>query len=292
MTTTPAGLDVDAAYRACEAITRAQARNFSYGIRLLPPPKRRMLSAVYAFARRIDDIGDGDLPPERKQSLLDDAERDLTALPTVLDDDPVLVALADVVAHGVDLTPFTELVDGCRDDVTGRSYQDVEQVHEYCRKVAGSIGRLSLAVFGTADPREAGPRADALGIALQLTNILRDVVEDRLNGRVYLPAQDVDRFGCTLAVDPAGRLTDDEERVAALVGFEARQARQWYAHGLTLLPLLDRRSRACCAAMAGIYLRLLDLIEADPARVLRGRTSLPARTKAAVAASALLGRQP
>jgi phytoene synthase len=295
------------AYEVCERITRVEARNFSYGIRLLPPPRRRRLSAVYAFARRVDDIGDGDLPATQKLALLDAAERDLARLAAVSpspESDPVLVALQDAAVHGMALAPFAELVDGCRDDVTGRTYEDVDELYAYCRKVAGSVGRLSLTVFGTSDPERAVSRADALGIALQLTNILRDIVEDRQRGRVYLPSQDLRRFGCTLqtASDgppaaggrsaPGGLLVDDEERLAALVRFEAVRARDWYARGLTLLPLLDRRSRACCAAMAGIYLRLLDRIEADPGRVLRGRTSVSPRAKAAVALSALIGRCP
>lgn len=290
MTATGPLVDVRTAYEICENITRTQARNFSYGIRLLPSEKRRMLSAVYAFARRVDDIGDGELPAARKLALLDAAERDLAA-----DDpagDPVLVALQDAAAHGVVLTPFRELVEGCRDDVRGHSYDDIQEVYDYCRKVAGSIGRLSLGVFGTTCPRTAEPRADALGVALQLTNILRDVVEDAGRGRVYLPTRDLDRFGCRLPTGGDEPSADDGERLAALVRFEAARARRWYERGLGLLPLLDRRSRACCAAMAGIYLRLLDRIEADPLCVLRGRASLPARTKAAVAASALMGRMP
>jgi phytoene synthase len=272
------------AYRMCEAITWQQARNFAYGIRLLPPEKRRRLSAVYAYARRIDDIGDGDLPTAEKLRRLDEESRALTHPPG--DGDPVRIALADVAAHGVDLRPFQELIDGCRDDVRGREYRTDEDLYAYCRKVAGSIGRLSLSVFGTAEPDRAERLADALGVALQLTNILRDIVEDARAGRVYLPETDLLMFRCR--VEPGGGpVTDTPERLIALVRFEADRARSWYASGLRLLPLLDRRSRACCAALAGIYLRLLAEIEADPGRVLRGRTSVPVRAKLAVAGKAL-----
>jgi phytoene synthase len=124
---------------------------------------------------------------------------------------------------------------------------------------------------------------------MQLTNILRDVREDRLGGRVYLPAKDLARFGCTLDQDASGRFTDPPAQLAALVRFQAERAGEWYATGLRLLPMLDRRSRACVAAMAGIYHRLLDRIATDPAAILRGRVSLPGKEKAAIAVRSLIG---
>ncbi|MEO3778436.1 presqualene diphosphate synthase HpnD [Micromonospora sp. B11E3] len=281
--------DVDTAYRRCEQITRSRAANFAYGIRLLPPAKRRALSAIYATARRIDDIGDGTLPPDEK---LDRLERTRTELHVLPGDgrDPVLTALADAAARmPIPLAAFDELVDGCAADVTGRAYATFDELHWYCRCVAGSIGRLSLGVFGAADPGRAQPLADALGVALQLTNILRDLLEDRAAGRTYLPAEDLDRFGCSLRLDGT-RFADPPDRLIALVRFEARRAAQWYDTGLRLLPLLDRRSAACTAAMAGIYRRLLDRIAADPLAVTHSRVSLPGREKAWVAARALVGR--
>jgi phytoene synthase len=278
-------LPLQEAYRTCETITWHQARNFAYGIRLLPPEKRRRLSAVYAYARRIDDIGDSDLPsPERLRLLQREAEL-LEQPPDP--DDPVRVALADVAACGIDLRPFHELIDGCRDDVLGRSYRTDEDLYRYCRKVAGSIGRLSLSVFGTPCPEQEQPLGDALGTALQLTNILRDIGEDARRGRVYLPESDLRLFRCTIRVGQDAPITATRDQLVTLVRFEADRARTWYARGLQLLPLLDRRSRACCAALAGVYLRLLNQIEADPARVLLERTSVPVRAKLAVVGKAL-----
>ncbi|HEV2375624.1 MAG TPA: presqualene diphosphate synthase HpnD [Streptosporangiaceae bacterium] len=278
-------MDTRVAYRRCEEITWSQARNFSYGIRLLPPAKRQALSAVYAFARRIDDIGDGAMPAEEKLAGLAQARGELTGLqePAASQDgDPVLVALADAAQRfGLPLAAFGELIDGCEADVRGTTYQTFEDLLHYCRCVAGSIGRLSLGVFGAGDMAEASPLADSLGVALQLTNILRDIREDYGNGRVYLPAEDLERFGCSL--DPGS----DETKVVALVEFEADRARQWYARGLQLMPLLDRRSAACTGAMAGIYYRLLANIAATPAAVLTRRMSLSAGEKALVAARAL-----
>ena len=280
--------DVRAAYRRCEEITWSQARNFSYGIRLLPPAKRQALAAVYAFARRIDDIGDGTLPAAEKLALLEDARGGLSALLAghVDHGDEVLVALADAaVRFEIPLAAFGELIDGCAADVRGVSYATFDDLLHYCRCVAGSIGRLSLGVFGTSDPRQAVPLADSLGVALQLTNILRDIREDYASGRVYLPAEDFERFGCALTTDPAA--DPGQGRLTALVKFEVDRARTWYATGLKLMPLLDRRSAASAGAMAGIYYRLLENIAASPAAVLTRRVSLSGREKAAVAVRSL-----
>ena len=291
--------DVRAAYRHCEQVTRTQARNFSYGIRLLPSAKRRALSAVYAFARRVDDIGDGTMPAAGKLTALQEARAQLTALagPGEPASDPVLVALADAARrYPIPLSAFGELIDGCEADVRGSAYGTFSDLEHYCRCVAGSIGRLSLGIFGSRDTAAAEPLADALGVALQLTNILRDIREDYGNGRVYLPADDLARFGCVLAPEGAGRAAGAplpaSDGLAQLVRFEAQRALGWYAAGLRLMPLLDRRSAACTGAMAGIYLRLLEQISADPAAVLQRRLSVPPRAKAMVAARSLAGLPP
>jgi len=277
---------VDEAYDICERITREQARNFSWGIRLLPPMKRRALSAVYAVARRIDDIGDGDLPAQEKLRQLAVARAGATD-PDAHSADPVYLALSDASRRlPIPLDAFGELVDGCEMDVTGRSYDDLDQLVGYCRCVAGSIGRLSLGVF---DPPQADPvLADSLGVALQLTNILRDIREDLGKGRVYLPKRDLDLFDVSLATLPNGTLDPQDGRLAELIRFEAARAWGWYDRGLGLLPTLDRRSAACCAAMAGIYHELLARIAADPAIVMAGRASLPARDKLRVAVVSLV----
>jgi 15-cis-phytoene synthase len=278
-------VDLTEAYRECERITWTQARNFAYGIRLLPPAKRRGLAVIYAFARRIDDIGDGTLPADQKIAELEKARQAVLSLGEQDHDDPVLYALADTKRNfPVPIEAFGELIDGCVADVRGTHYQTFEDLHHYCRCVAGSVGRLSLGIFGTRhDPEEAARLADSLGVALQLTNILRDIREDRQNGRVYLPAEDLAKFDIDLgAPSPSG--------FARLVEFEAERARDWYATGWRLLPMLDRRSAACTGAMAGIYRQLLERIAAEPGAVLRRRMSLSAGEKAMVAVKALAGR--
>jgi 15-cis-phytoene synthase len=284
--------DLAVAYAKCADITRRQARNFSYGIALLPPVKRRAMTAVYAIARRIDDIGDGDLPAATKLSLLEQTRNDLAALSRrepPPSSDPILIALADASRRlPIPLERFQDLIDGCTADVFGQRYDDFEGLIWYCRRVAGSVGQLSVGVYDAVDGAgEAFELADALGVALQLTNILRDVREDRHNGRIYLPQEDLDRFGCTLALDDAGNLADPSDRFAALIEFEAARARGWYDTGLQLLPLLDHRSAACTAAMAGIYRRLLDKIAAAPAAVTTSRLSLSRPAKLAVAVRAV-----
>ncbi|MFB7363401.1 presqualene diphosphate synthase HpnD [Streptomyces hydrogenans] len=287
---------VQAAYSYCEAVTGQQARNFAYGIRLLPADKRQAMSALYAFSRRVDDIGDGTLAPEVKRerleatrTLLDRVRKDDVAED---DTDPVAVALADSARRfPIPLEGLDELIDGVLMDVRGATYRTWDDLKVYCRCVAGAIGRLSLGVFGTqpgaADAHRAAGYADTLGLALQLTNILRDVREDAGNGRTYLPAEDLARFGCQ---DGFGSATPAPGAdFAGLVHFEVRRARALFAEGYRLLPMLDRRSGACVAAMAGIYRRLLDRIERDPGAVLRGRVSLPGPEKAYVAVRGLSG---
>jgi phytoene synthase len=285
------GLPESVAIRHCEQVTREQARNFWYGIRLLPPAKRRALAVVYAMARRIDDIGDGGLPPDEKRAALDEVERSLSSL----DDsggDLVVAALGEASeAFRLPIAAFHDLLDGVRMDVDGAGFECFDELVVYCRRVAGSVGRLSLAVFG-ADDRHSADELDALaddlGVALQLTNILRDVREDLAVGRVYLPAEDLRRF----AVDAVELGGSSSPRVASLIIYEAARAGDWFARGLKLLAYLDRRSAGCTGAMAGIYLRLLRRIMADPLQVTQRRLSLPAWEKVWVAGRAVAGVKP
>lgn len=275
------------AYAECERITRTEAKNFYYGIRLLPPDKRSALCALYALARRIDDIGDGDLAPAAKTEALAGLRKRLDD--PAGQDDPVLLAVADTARrYPVPMSAFGELIDGVQMDVDGIGYADFAALTTYCRCVAGAVGRLCLSVFGTGTDPRAPLFADQLGIALQQTNILRDIREDLGNGRVYLPADELDRYGVRLEFDAAGALDDPDGRLAALIRDATERAENWYCLGLRLLPELDSRSAACCAAMAGIYRQLNARIRANPAAVYDRRLSLSAWEKARVASGALL----
>jgi phytoene synthase len=270
------------AYRICERLTRKAAANFFYGIRLLPADKRRAMSAVYAYARRVDDIGDGGLPADRKLAELRAVRASLAEGDP---DDPVMVALGDARARfPLPERAFIDLLDGVEMDVAEVRFESFEELVAYSRAVAGSIGRLCVGIFGPAEMERALALADDLGVAMQLTNVLRDVREDHARGRMYLPAEDLRRFGCAESLEVS---TPDAS--AALIRFEAGRAREWFARGLGLLPLLDARSRACVRAMTGIYRRILGQIERDPRQIMSRRVSLPAWEKAWVAARSLAG---
>lgn len=278
--------DVERAYRSCVTTTRHAAANFYYGISLLPRPKRWAMSAVYAFSRRVDDIGDGHLDDGAKLAALA-AERERLAL--VRDGqldrrDPVLVALADAQPRfELPMDALASLIDGVELDVRGTTYETFDELVVYCRHVAGGVGRLCLAIFGASDMATATPLADDLGVAMQLTNILRDVREDGERGRVYLPAEDLRRFGVE---DPTSA---PPAKLAALIRFEAARNREWFARGLALTDLLDSRSGSCLLAMTGIYRGILERIERRPAEVLERRISVPAWEKAWLAARSLAG---
>jgi phytoene synthase len=278
---------VEQAYVECSRITCTEAKNFAYGIRLLPGPKRDAMSSLYAFARRIDDISDSDRSVDDKLAALADVDDQIAALAAgELPDatDAVLVGVSHASASfGIPVNAFAEIVEGCRRDAIGVRYSTAADTEDYCRLVAGAVGRLSLGVFGSTDPVAAPALADDLGVALQLTNILRDVVEDREIDRVYLPADDIARFGC----EPD--LSGPADAVAKLVAHYVGVAERFYSRGLQLLPLLDYRSRACVSAMATIYHELLRRIAADPAAVLRERVSLTTKEKLWVAARSLAG---
>ena len=314
---------VEEAYRRCEQITWSEARNFAYGIRLLPKPKRRAMAALYAMARRIDDVGDGDWPQERKLEALTALHETISSLEAgALPDpaDPVLTGIAHAASHfPIPLAALHEIVEGCEHDTRGETYATMDDTVRYCRLVAGSVGRLSLGVFGAREPRRTGSHsptgtggddrpaedleddrpaedleddrpaeelADDLGVALQLTNMLRDIKEDWQMGRIYLPEQDRERFGI------APSAWEPVESVAALVEYVGEQAAAWFNRGLPLLKRLDPRSRACTAAMSGIYRRLLLRILAQPASPLTERLSLPMWEKVLVALRSLSGLHP
>ncbi len=270
------------AYEHCRQIARASGSSFYAGMRLLPPDRRAALFAVYALARQIDDIADGDRPDTEKLAALGTLRGELARIAESTD--PVLVAVADAAARfPIPLEAFGDLIDGAEMDAHGVSYETFADLERYCRRVAGSIGRLALGVFDCSDRLRGAVLADDLGVALQIGNVLRDVAEDVATGRVYLPREDLEHFGVE-AVD--GRL---DGSVEALVAFEAQRGLEWLDRGLDLVPLLDRRSASAVLAMAGKYRVLLDRIAADPALVLSGRLSLRRWEKGLVLARSLAG---
>jgi phytoene synthase len=273
-------MSLEAAYAECRAIARASGSTFYAGMRLLPGDRRDAIFAIYALARRIDDIADGDLPADDKLAALADVRERLRRLPEA--DDLVFAAVGDAARrYPIPLDAFDDLVAGAEMDARGHDFATFADTELYGKRVAGSIGRLTLGVFETSDRAQAERLAEELGVALQLTNILRDLSEDLRNGRRYLPVDDLERFGCSAN---NGHI---EGPADLLVAFEAQRALNLLERGLELVPLLDRRSAACVLAMAGAYRRLLERIAVHPALVLQGRPRLRRWEKGLVLAQSL-----
>ncbi len=271
-------MSVDEAYAEVERITRREARNFAYGIMVLPRPKRRAIAAIYAFARRVDDIADGPLPDAEKRARLEQLHADLSKPGS----DPVLVALADARSrYPIPAKALHDLVDGGLQDTEQSRYTNFEELHGYCRLVAGAVGVACVAVYGSDETE----RAETLGVALQLINIIRDVREDWELGRVYLPQDELAAYGVAEEAIAAGRVTPEWQ---ALLAFQASRARVYLDEGLALLGSLDGRSAACVGTFAGLYRATLDRIEARGFDVFDGSLRLSPLTKLRTVGAALL----
>jgi phytoene synthase len=248
-------MNADAAYADVMRITRQEARNFAWGVMVLPRPKRQAVAALYAFARRVDDIADSRLEADERRSRLEACRASIESLPTSPNGDSVLVALADAMSrYPIPTSALRDLVEGGLMDVEKARYANWQELHEYCRRVAGAVGLACTAVYGPRDHAVADPLAERLGLALQQINIMRDVREDWELGRVYLPQDELDRFGVSEEDIAAGRTGPEWQE---LMDYQAARADRLLRAGLDLLPLLDRRSALCVRAFAGIYRGLL-----------------------------------
>jgi phytoene synthase len=266
-------MSVQEAYAEVGRITRREAKNFAYGIMVLPRAKRQAIAAIYAFARRVDDVADGNLPLDEKRAQLEELRVALADDPA----DPVFVALRDARERfGIPQEPLEALIDGGLQDTEQATYADFAGLRGYCEKVAGAVGLACVPVYGSDDTEHAM----TLGIALQLINIIRDVDEDQQLGRVYLPQDELAAFEVEeLAPSPQFR---------ELMAFEAERARTYLAEGLRLLDSLDRRSALCVGTFAGLYRETLDRIEANGFDVFGEKTRLSTPRKLAVVARGLL----
>jgi phytoene synthase len=278
----PGAAELRAAYRYCEAVTRRSSSNFYYAFRLLPPERRQALCAVYAFCRFIDDIADARVR-RAPAALLASWRAELTR---VYDGDathPIGLALADAVRR-FPIVPahFADLIRGVERDLTCRRYATFDELYEYCYLVASTVGLICIEIFGY---RNAGARQYAidLGVAFQLTNILRDVMEDAQRDRIYLPAEDLRRFDCTEADLLGGRYSP---RVGALMAFECGRARAYYLRARAALAAEDQSSLAPAEAMRLIYERLLRRIEARHFNVFGPKVTLPRYEKVTLALAA------
>lgn len=264
-----AALRLTTAYSVCRHIARSSAKNFYYGFMLLPSRKRNALSAVYAFMRHADDLSDdpGMAPSERWAKLNEFIDSYHRAAETGRTDDPVFLALKDSQQrYNIPMELLDKLVAGTGMDVREGSpqsgapqvvYGSFEELYGYCYHVASVVGLVCIRIFGYRTT-EAEKYAEQLGIAFQLTNILRDVKEDAAMARVYLPQEDLARFGVTAeelgSGVPLGKLRP-------LLAFEAARAREFYVSAERLLPLIEEVSRPALWAMVEIYRGILDRIE-------------------------------
>jgi 15-cis-phytoene synthase len=281
----------------------ARDTSFYYSFLVLPADRRRAIIAVWDFCRAVDDAvdeaaaGQGPLTAEARAG----AERELAvwraevarAFEGGQPQTPQGRALAPCIrAFGLPRVPFEDLIDGVAMDLHGRRYETFDELVEYCRRVASAVGLICLDIFGC---RDAGSRdyAHNLGLALQLTNIIRDVGADLAQGRIYLPTEDLRRFGCADDDLRAGRVTPP---VRALLEFECQRAREYYARAAKAVPPADARRLVPARIMGGIYFGILERIERAGYDVFSTRIRVPRPVRARIAAGiwvrSLLGLNP
>jgi len=280
--------DLHQSYRTAEDIARRRARNFYYSFMVLPREKRRAICAVYAFMRHCDDLADGDGPAAEKRERL---SRWRSRLDSALQGDtggfPFLPAFRDTVQRfSIPPEYFHWMIDGVEMDLGVSRYQTFDELYRYCFNVASSVGLTCLQIFGYSD-EGARKHAEHCGVAFQLTNILRDIREDALMGRVYLPAEDLDRFHYR-----PDELLDGvaDSRFRRLMAFEAGRAHKYYTCGRNLIPLIDRPGRPALWAMIEIYSQILRKIVRRRFNVFGPTIRLSGALKASIALRALTMR--
>jgi phytoene synthase len=271
-------VNLEASYAFCRRIARARARNFYYSFLLLSREQKNAMCAIYAFMRYCDDISEG---ADASRAAIEQWRRELDlALGGKYAENPLWPAFHDTVKrYNIPREYFHEMIDGVSTDLEPRQIQAFDELYRYCYQVASVVGLTILHIFGFDSP-EALKLAEKCGVAFQLTNILRDVREDLENARVYIPAEDILRFGASLK--------NRDERFVRLMRFEAERARGYYQESRPLIELVHRRSRPSLWAIIEIYRRLLDRIERSNFDVLEKRIRLPAWEKLGILVSARL----
>lgn len=278
--------DLEAAYAHCAAVTRAAAKNFYYAFAILPRERRLAMYAVYAFCREADDIADEPGPLDEKRAALARFRAALDRAYAGAPEGPTFTALADVVRrHGLAKEHLLHVVDGCEMDLVRDRYETFEDLAAYLDRVASAVGRITIQLFGL-DPEKLADYAIAGGYAVQLTNILRDVGEDAARGRVYIPQEDLRRFGVAEADLRPGAAPTAAFR--ELMRFEVDRARGFYARAGAAIDERGRRTLLPLTAIVRIYSRLLDRIEGRGYDVLSERVALPAWRKAALGVGTLV----
>ena len=293
-------LQLNTAYGVCRHIARSAAKNFYYGFMVLPRRKRNALSAIYAFMRHADDIADDPAMSlqERRSKLADFLERYHAAASGKPTDDPVFMAVRDSQQrYNIPTELLDLLVAGTLMDVTDCAareqgaapvvaYATFTELYEYCYHVASVVGLVCIRIFGYRD-KAAEPLAEHVGVAFQLTNILRDIKEDASLGRIYIPQEDLDRFGITPAELASGA---DIERLRPLLAMQADRARQFYAAAEQLTPLIEEVSQPALWTLVEIYRGILAKIEQRNFDVYSDRVRLKTSEKVRTLAKGMLKR--
>ncbi|MEW6514560.1 MAG: presqualene diphosphate synthase HpnD [Pseudomonadota bacterium] len=269
----------------CADKVRQSGSSFAASFRFLDPLRRQAINALYAFCREVDDVVDECREPAIARATLDWWRSELGKLEDGQPGHPVMQALATARTHfELPVEQLGEIIDGMQMDLDLARYEDFAQLQLYCHRAAGVVGLLSAEIFGYED-RHTLKYAHALGLAFQLTNIIRDVGEDARRGRIYLPQDELVRFGVRESGILNARHTPE---FAALMAFQAQRAREHYERAFAQLPKADRKAQRPGLIMAAIYRTLLDEIERDGFLVLDRRTALPPARKAWLALKAWL----
>ncbi len=258
-------------HQYCQQKAAASGSSFYYSFLFLPEDKRRAITALYAFCREVDDTVDECSDPALARTKLAWWRNELDAVYRGNPQHPVAQALASVLPHfRLSQRHLNEIIDGMEMDLSFHRYPTFAALREYCHCVAGVVGLLSAEIFGYRDPRTLEYAAD-LGLAFQLTNILRDMGEDARRDRIYLPLDELDRFGVSAADIIACRESDS---LGQLLDFQVERAEGYYRSAAEKLPAVDRAAQRPGIIMAAIYRALLDEIRTEGSRVLRRRVAL------------------
>ena len=264
--------DLDAAYDLCRRITKAEAKNFYYAFRTLPAVKRRAIYAAYAFCRLCDDISDEDMSREERLKGFSGVRESLAQARQDRYEEPVYVALGDAaIRFSIPWEHFDDIIAGVEMDLDISRYETFDDLREYCHKVASVVGLVSIRIFGHDEHPEVETYAVDLGLAMQLTNILRDIKEDAGRDRVYIPQNELHRFEVS-EIDLTNGVVTGPYR--ELMRFQVGRAREFFDSGRKLIPLLEPDARACTAVLIGVYSSILDRIEASDYDVFSRSVSL------------------
>lgn len=288
-------MTLDDAYAHCRRITHKHGANFSVGFRFLPPVKKRGVHAAYAFSRVADDIADegfdpfgstvGDRTADERNQLLDRWQHELDECYAGRPTHPITIALADSLEHfAIPKNAFVALIDGCRQDMVKTRYETFDELLGYCELVATSIAEMSLAIFGYRTTK-ALDYGRSLATALQLTNVTRDIGDDVTRDRIYIPAEELRRFGVS-EHEVLQRVESD--RMRALIEFQIARAEGYFREAEPLLRELDFDARFPTLLMGGVYATVLAKLRKEPLTAIRCRLSLSKLQKALVIGTRVL----